>query len=362
MPDQYGLLPIPVPGTGLIGDPFLELFGDYLKTVVNANVGTAWATLRPRTGEEALPVRAVFTNDPAKVQFVERQLPAIFLWRDRETIDRKASDRRHAETKLKVLWVFPPDGKQALKARWSPFCNAVAKTIDAALEFGRHPLWVASGDTNPTATSYAEDTRSIVLPFATSTSPVVVSGAGLDGDIGADLMSPRREVTITTTSVGGSVYETGADVVVSAEDWYGQTVSFLVRLTLAGGGETVRIGEDVKRVISVSLPAMLTTGGTIEVGTSAVEGRGSVVPDVLGLARLPELNEWMPATVTIDIFDDEGRRSDSLKYDAIQFNLASYEKFEEAQDSRAYQPHGLDFSVFIDGFKASSAALPDDSE
>jgi hypothetical protein len=96
-------------------------------------------------------VREYFTHDPEEAVFNEKHLPALFLFRQPGgEPEWLAADYRIDTTNVTVLWVFPLAAQEKVRAR-SPMVNAIRKSIDAAIERGRHPSWVDADDPDTTA-------------------------------------------------------------------------------------------------------------------------------------------------------------------------------------------------------------------
>lgn len=372
MGDRFGLLelPVQVPASAedAIGDPLLTHLATFAKAVCNKYGATAWQS-RAADANDTLPVKTAFAGrDPRRYAFRDQELPAVFVYRGRDKLGHYDESRRENASKIRFVWLAPHDPYNRVFDRLS-FGNAIAKILDAALDQGRDSAWVASGDSTPYAAEIEADVDSIKTAVATSTSAQLYSGTALNGLVGGSVMSPRREPTITTAYVGGSVYETGQDIIVTAVDWFGFTGTYRKRLTLAGGGETIGFGEDVKQIVSVSLPAMLTTGGSIQIGTSAVEGRGSVFREVAKVDRI-WLGEWEAKQLPIEVLRKDGTSTQMMErrmYDAIEATIEAVEVFEpDVTDVTKYYPHdtapyGVDINVAKDGLSVSKAALPDNA-
>lgn len=152
MADQAGALvfPVPVPGKDEpVGDPLLRLTLDYLQAVVNAKCAAAWARVAPTYPR---PVNETIPHDPTRIDFAEKQLPALYGWRAGGTaqVEWMAEDIGEARENLMLLWVAPP-AQQAQQKFRDPFVNALAKAIGSALLVGRDPAWKLAGDTDPDA-------------------------------------------------------------------------------------------------------------------------------------------------------------------------------------------------------------------
>jgi len=151
--DTYGLLAIPVAVPAAdqpVGDPVIGVLLEAFQAVLNAHISTAWgaAGIAPNIPT----VRASFGHDPNKVVFSERDLPALFLWRDGSAIESfdQTADRRIATDTLKLIWVFPA-AKQEPQRRRAPVTRAVVAVIDGFLKRNRDPAWIATGDASARA-------------------------------------------------------------------------------------------------------------------------------------------------------------------------------------------------------------------
>jgi len=117
------------------------------------------------------------------------------------------------------------------------------------------------------------DVDAIVTSIASAASETVLEGAALDGAVGEGVMSPPRNVTITTTS--------NADIdavaaVVEGTDISGDAQTDTITLT-DGGGATDAGTKAFATVTKVTIPAQSGTGGALEVGFGAVIGLGAKI-------------------------------------------------------------------------------------
>lgn len=120
-------------------------------------------------------------------------------------------------------------------------------------------------------TAELNDVDGIVAAFATSTSPVVKSGAGLNGaalDANKVLKPVPRAVTIKT-STSAATYNTTDPIVVKGKRG-GAIITENIQLTQAGGNETVRGTKAFDSIIDITFPAQSGTGGAFEVGVGDV--------------------------------------------------------------------------------------------
>lgn len=148
MSDLFGLLefPAPVPATdAALTDPALDLLLDFCKTVLNADLGDAWAAVAPA---DPLPVAFVFNHDPDLEDFNTNELPALYLWRadDIGSVARMSQDLVSDDAGFHGLWVPPPATYENRRAR-AGMMNGLRKSLKAAIGQGRHPAWVVAGDT-----------------------------------------------------------------------------------------------------------------------------------------------------------------------------------------------------------------------
>lgn len=380
MADTYGAATLPIAVTTPAGDPALAKVGAYLKAVVNPRMQAAWTAVWPRSGEAALPIKVVFTHDPRKRQFNDRDLPALYIFREDGEFSLPAADWRSEESRWKALWVLPSAAQDAA-ASIDPLWQAFAKACHEALVRGIDPLWVDAGETATLATSVAADTDSVALSMATLVAPVTLSGSSLNGVRGSATMAPRLQPTVTTTLVeAGSldpgipdagddgpgtteVYNTSDPIVWTVVDWHGVTRAKQARLTLPMGGETLGPLEDVARVVSIAVPAQLSTLGTLSFGTGAFAGRGSDLRQRASLEALAA-RSWRRVEVNIEVLNDDLRVDRRLTYPALELSLTAQEKhdFDRTDASRfaliATPPAGLDLDVTTsDGLLVTRAEL-----
>lgn len=146
--DLFGLLPLPAPAPAAgaaVTDAALDLLLDFMKAVINADLGDAWAAV---CATDALPVAYVFAHNPDLESFNGDETPALYAWRndDGGSTKRYSQDYLADEGGICVLWVPPPAQQEDRRAR-EPFRNGLKKALKRALAQGRHPAWVVDGDT-----------------------------------------------------------------------------------------------------------------------------------------------------------------------------------------------------------------------
>lgn len=113
--------------------------------------------------------------------------------------------------------------------------------------------WLAPGVVDPDA---------IVLSFATVASPLVISGAGLDGAIGAGAISPPRTITVSTAGVTPADAPATVDIV--GTDIDGNVLS--ETLALAQTAATATSIKAYASITSLTFPAADGTAALLEVG------------------------------------------------------------------------------------------------
>ncbi len=361
MSDTFGGITIPVGVTTPAGDPMLGKIGAFIQAVANNYVATAYDATKMGAGMPTeQPIATVFAGvEPERYTFDDRQLPALFVYRKRLEFAQRTQDDEDSSGEVLALLIFPHDDYSHIQKRLSIW-NAIARVIAAAFTSGLHPSWVDPDDATPGAASVLESANAIKLSVATSTSAQSYSGAALNGSVGAALMTPRREPTITTSFSAGTYV---GPAVCTYLDWADRTKSKSVALA-SDGGETLGIGEDVKQVISWSLPAQSNTSGSFQFGTNAVVGVGS---DLLSQAAIKSVHlvsaELVKHNVEVLSGDDDSK-FEIRKYDAIDMRLAVIEDLtvDTSDAGRFYPidtlPHGVDIDVVQAGF-TTSASYPD---
>ncbi len=360
MADTFGAVEVPVQSAEPAGDPALGHIGDYLKTILNAKAQAAFdAAALAAAGTPV--VRAVYQEDPSQYVFDDCELPALCVYRARGGFENSSQDFHEDAAEIRVVWMLPHDRCRKVDAR-HPFFNAVAKLIAKALHAGIDPLWTATGETDPLASSVEADSDSVKLAVATSTSPQTHSGAALDGVRGDDALSPRLQPTVTTGVVAGvDTYNVTDPIVWTVVEWYGQTKTLSATLTLVRGGETVGPPEDVAQVVSVYVPAQIAAGGTLRFGTEAFVGRGSELLEVTKMASL-RATGWRPIIIRVEELDASGRKARTSAFEAVEVAIVAQEReVEDLSDTTRFHPmasgEGLDLNVLKDGLLVSRAEL-----
>jgi hypothetical protein len=362
MSDSFGALTLPVPvAPPPITDPLLGIVGDFAAYALNQDMRTAWAALRPRTDpDDTLPVRVIFTHPPEKVSLRESDLPALFVWRQSGQFSRKGEDLLEDASEIQLLWVLPTEHPEHGSSEvWLQTGNAVGKILARWFWECAIPGWVAPNDPDPLAVDIPADPDAIKFAFATSTSPVTLSGAQLDGIIGTSTMSPRRGPTATLAPAVGAY--SLAPWVWTVVDWYGATTTRTAAPTSANGGETIGVDEDVAQVVSVFIPGQVSTAGSIQLGTAQVDGRGSDLMGFGGLASQPQVTGWRLQDVDVDVMTDDETTRNTLRYQGIAVTLSALETLIPDLSAVAYPhafaPGGIDIDLYREGLNVSRAEL-----
>lgn len=370
MADVFGGISLPVAASGATladadlgkADPTGFALLSFCVAALRAAGAAEWSRLRRRPAgdtEGVQVVRKAYLQDPEQGTFDnDASLPGLWLWRRQGRQEDATSDYRQETSTFSLLWILPPDepDKEALRR---PFTNAAMKAIAAAIAIGRDPTWVDPDDDDPKAPTLAADDDAIVLPRATSTSPVTLSGASLNGVIGASEMLPRRGVTITT-SVAAGAYDIVAPIVVTYIDWLGHEQTASLRLSDTDGGEVATSIFEAQQIVSVAIPAQQLATGSIRVGLTARAGRGSSLHKATGFTMV-NLTDWSPHVLTIQVLDAGGSTSQTLRYYGAMATIVGVEQLRRDPAVRAWPiavaPAGLDADLSIGGEVFSRAEL-----
>lgn len=150
MADTFGAitLPVAVPSEGTpVADPALQYIGEFLKAVLEASLGDAWAT----RSRDPL-VRSVFTHDPEEADVSQVDFPSLYVWRSRMSENKLSDDHVEVQSQVSILWIKQSE-PQAVEAEQAPIFAGFAKAIMVGLRKGRDPAWVVAGDSDATATT-----------------------------------------------------------------------------------------------------------------------------------------------------------------------------------------------------------------
>jgi hypothetical protein len=264
-----------------IGDPALATLTSFLKAVLTADLGDAWARMAPATPKI---VNKAYCHDPRTAYFSPDKHPAIYVYRrGTKEPEQLAEDLYQLNGDFVVEWFMPEASTQARKAQREPFSRAVTTCIGSALKAKRHKAWVLPSD--------LDIPRGLVLATATQLATVTFTGAGLTG---TNLLpkDPAREVIVTTAHSVGA-YETTLPFTITGTDKEDNPLVDTLYLGEEDGGEIASTVWRFKTVSSIVCPPMLTTSGTITIGwaTSSAADLGSLLMDQAGFARV-----WMSRT------------------------------------------------------------------
>lgn len=302
MSDSIGALPLPAPAPTVWppldrslapGDPALLHLASFTATVLQADVGTAWAVLEPGRPDQPLavdgvrlgtgPVRRCWFSDPREGYFAPEDLPGLFVYRSGASttdFERWSADNYHRKSRIAIAWLPTKTEEDFQRRERDPFFNAVSGALHRAFTFRRHAAWILDSD-------LADADGLVAAPVATSASPVTLAGAQLDGALAGAALAPGRPVQIVTSAAVGA-YNTTAPIVVTGTLDNGVAHTDRLFLTSSNGGETVVGTWSFGRVTSVAIPAQLLTSGTITLGfyASPEAKFGSLVQRPAGLVRM----------------------------------------------------------------------------
>lgn len=150
MPDAFGAIQFPVAapvGTAAPGDPALSYVASFLASALNAQCGAMWRTSGVCPGRQV--VEKTFTHDPKKL-FDDSHLPSLYVWEAQSMAEFLCSDILEDKRKLNIFWVMEP-AEDDIQAHRSSVVNAIGKTIQRAIHYGRDTSWIVTGDTDPIA-------------------------------------------------------------------------------------------------------------------------------------------------------------------------------------------------------------------
>jgi hypothetical protein len=309
--DTYGAIPFPLtpplPGVE-VADPAVTLVSQFAQAVLNTHGHSAYSAVVPaitglQTGSGTVQnpvVRNAFEHDPAEEDFAERDLPAVYVFRNGG--DRPywlAEDYRVEEDAWTLLYLFQP-APQSARTRIKSFVNGVVKILDRSIESMREPSYVAPWDTDPTAGTTLPSPAALMQAVPSSTSAQVYMGPALNGTAGSAPFAPAQlpTVTVTGTPCFGEV-----DVVGVGSD--GQPR--ISRVILAGTGTFV--GDfQLQQVTEIDTPEQAGTTSMLSFGLGGYVGRGTNILLLGRLMRL-EIAKWRQFRWTLQMSDGNPRRS-----------------------------------------------------
>jgi hypothetical protein len=152
--DRYGDigLPVPTPEEGTAqGDPLLDTLLLFFEGVLTHDCKDVWNSVSGNIGNQAI-VKRTFAHNPGAQAFREVTTPALYLWRGTYGSPIwKALGFRIRASELTLRWVPFMANSQERKRIWEPVCASFHAALDIAIERGRTPGWILSGDTDPMA-------------------------------------------------------------------------------------------------------------------------------------------------------------------------------------------------------------------
>jgi hypothetical protein len=337
MADQFGALALPAPTSDTpLGDPGLKRLGDFLQAVINAYTATAWAAASPGP-DTRLAVKTVNLFNPRENGFNENGLPGLFVWRSKGTSSVLAADDWLVDdVQIEAMWIMPLTAQEKQRERGA-FMNAVVKTVGNALNLGRESVWADPTDPDPQAASKPADDDAFVLTHATSTSPTVLSGAGLDGALGGGVLAPHRGLTLTTIAASHPVFSASSPFVVDYKDALGRTASKNIQPTNDHGGETLPLGADVAQLVAIREPAQIANDGAFRVGATAWRGRGSAL-SYAGFAQCM-LASWRFGHEKIDVVNSVQRPIEHAGVFALCMTISARETATEDPTNSIRYPY-----------------------
>lgn len=147
--DTFGAISVPVATptapvtTTPVADPALYYLGQFSAAVLNADANPAWRAVDPMHRV----VQVLRFHEPDEMSFNERDLPALFMWRDKseKAPEWIAEDILQTHELIQCVWVMPHAVQEHLRVR-HPSPNTIMKTLTRAIELGVHESWTVQGD------------------------------------------------------------------------------------------------------------------------------------------------------------------------------------------------------------------------
>lgn len=347
MSDALGLLDLPAPApvvyppqdrTLAPGDPALVQLASFVATVLQHDLGDAWAALSPgkpaitdaidgtRDGDTA--ARRCFFSDPRRGYFEPADLPALFIYRGPQSTSQwLVADCQRLRSQVVVAWLAPPADVDPQRRQRDAFMQAIRASLHVALTQRRHAAWVRPDE--------AADPDGLKASFATSTAATTISS--FDGALASETLSTARPITITTTAAPGA-YNTTDGIEVTGTLANGLSHTESVYLTDADGGETVTTVFPFVSPTSVALPAMLLDTGAIEIGyaISPDARKGSLVQRACAFREM-----WLRRSQT-SVLQAETVDGERKPFEAIEFFLDVAEDSAIDMDLRAFDPWDIE--------------------
>lgn len=152
MAHKFGALTLPAPAVGpgqTATDPALDILGEYFLALLKHYLADAWASIAP--GEKV--VESVRLYDPQACDFVDTDLPALYLWRSEDPQTQVADGLAETVTRISVYLVTAPSNQFTAGTRYG-FFNGFEKVIARGVRNERDVQWVQKGDTSEAAQVY----------------------------------------------------------------------------------------------------------------------------------------------------------------------------------------------------------------
>ena len=143
MAHEFGIdIPVPVPAAGeAAGDILLKKLLAFCSAVLNAHAQTCWDSVSATQPV----VRETFAHKPEENSFRDRDLPALYAWRERHMGEQLADEVPADRSRVVMLWVPEPAPQETLTPR-TPFANAVYRVVRKAMYDERDPAWIDTAD------------------------------------------------------------------------------------------------------------------------------------------------------------------------------------------------------------------------
>ena len=190
----------------------------FARAVIEHDCAAAWTSAAPIFDEM---VRTTIAHDPEKGDLSDDCLPALCCYVTGHTTETK-TETIDAVVKVALLWVFPTSDQFEAAERRGVF-KLLADALGYWIPKGRHPAWVALGDTDPKAATWGSSLyqrcKALQMGVTAKNYSKVDLGDGME-----PLDAAMFEVTLRQESV---------------DDLSGMSATVLVT-SIPGGGTTTR--------------------------------------------------------------------------------------------------------------------------
>lgn len=171
MAHSLGALLLPAPpadsSSDSVGDPALDILGDFFKAVIEHHLADVWSDCAPN---EPI-VRKLERHDPEEWDFSVKDTPVLCVWREADANPNQLADcYQETQSQIRILWVLPPTDRFK-NAKRSAFFSAFDKAINLAVFHERdrsyvHPSQSASSDASAAVKAEAAAYGSDIFPLA----------------------------------------------------------------------------------------------------------------------------------------------------------------------------------------------------